>query len=129
MHDISLYEYGLYYYELGYYDKSCENPSYAKSEKTDQDTITLSSKILQRYVGTFFIQGDRSQSLTVSLKDNRLSMVVQNAATISFFSNTETTFFDSLNIKYEFSLNPQTKKYDLTIITSGGLKIEVERIR
>ncbi|HNP99638.1 MAG TPA: hypothetical protein PKK99_11320, partial [Bacteroidia bacterium] len=69
------------------------------------------------------------QTITIQLIDNKLFDVDTNGEKTELHADSENTFFISPTSKdgYIYTLNPQTNKYDLTII-STGLKLKTKRI-
>ena len=102
---------------------------YEVPRKINRTAVKLPPEILKRYVGKFALEADDTQTFTVELSDGKLFISDKGGAKSEVYSDSETTFFDSPTSKdgYIFTLNPQTNKYDLTII-STGLKLNTKRL-
>lgn len=106
-----------------------DNKAYEIPHIINRQKINLADTILKRYVGKFALEADISQTFSIKLDDNKLFVVYDGEDKTEINPDTETTFFDKPNSKdgYVFSLNEQTKKYELTLI-STGLKLKTKRI-
>ncbi len=92
--------------------------------------IKLPASVLQKYVGKFALEADLTQTLTFELANGKLFIVDQDGAKTEIHPDSETTFFEDpkSNDGYIFTLNPQTDKYELTVI-STGIKLKTKRIK
>ncbi|HNP49472.1 MAG TPA: hypothetical protein PKL85_11575, partial [Bacteroidia bacterium] len=106
-----------------------ENKPYEVPHKIDRKAIHLAEEILIKYTGKFALEADLNQTITIQLIDNKLFDVDTNGEKTELHADSENTFFISPTSKdgYIYTLNPQTNKYDLTII-STGLKLKTKRI-
>lgn len=127
----SAYDYESYYYEMGYYDGYSDCMCYEDSGKAGQDSTKLTGSVLQRYTGTFVLQGYQNQTFNISKKNDRLFMTVQDTAPTAIIPDTDTTFFEYpfFMSTYEFELNPHSLQYDLTLNLCNGLKLKAIRIK
>ncbi|PUB31015.1 CubicO group peptidase (beta-lactamase class C family) [Elizabethkingia sp. YR214] len=107
-----------------------ENKPYKIPEKTERNAITLPDNILQRYTGKYALEADPSQVFTFSLVNHKLVITDKDNEKTILYPDTETTFFDnpSSQDSYNFSINTQSQKYDLTII-STGVKLKTKRLQ
>ena len=106
-----------------------DDKPYEVPRKINRTAIKLPPESLNKYVGKFALEADDSQTFTVESSDGKLFISDRDGAKLEIYSDSETTFFDNPISKdgYIFALNPQTKKYDLTII-STGLKLKTKRL-
>lgn len=106
-----------------------DNKPYEIPHIINRKKINLDDVILKRYVGKFALEADISQVFSVQLVDNKLFVVYEGEDKTEISPDTETTFFDKPDSKdgYVFLLNEQTKKYELTLI-STGLKLKTKRL-
>ncbi len=106
-----------------------DNKPYQVPHKINRIEIQLSTEILSRYVGKFALEADLNFISSIELIGNKLFDVETNGDKSELHTDTETTFFENPTTKggYVFTLNPQTNKYDLTIIDTG-LKFKMRRI-
>lgn len=91
--------------------------------------IELPGELLKQYAGTYALEADQTMTVTLQLIGNRLFNVDTNGEKTVLHADSETTFFEKpdTNDGYEFSYNPETKRYDLTI-TDTGLKLKTKRV-
>ncbi|WP_407485440.1 serine hydrolase domain-containing protein [Elizabethkingia miricola] len=106
-----------------------ENKPYQIPEKTVRNAITLPDDILKRYIGKYALEADTSQIFIISVVNHQLVITDKDNEKTILHPDTETTFFDnpSSQDSYNFYLNSQTQKYDLTII-STGVKLKTKRL-
>lgn len=106
-----------------------ENNPYEIPRKINRIKISLDENILKKYVGKYSLEADYTQTFTVQLENGKLFIVDKDGEKSEMNADTETSFFDELKSKdgYRFSLNEQTGKYDLTII-STGLSLKTKRL-
>lgn len=106
-----------------------ENKPYEIPHKINREAIEVAPEILKKYIGKFALEADNTQTLTIQLIDNKLYDIEINGEKTELFADSENTFFISPSSKdgYIFTVNQQTNKYDLTII-STGLKLKTKRI-
>jgi CubicO group peptidase (beta-lactamase class C family) len=106
-----------------------DNKPYEVPHIINRQKINLADTILKRYVGKYALEADISQTFSIELANNKLFQVYEDEDKIEIIPDTETTFFEKSNSKdgFVFSLNEQTKKYDLTII-STGLRLKTKRL-
>ncbi|WP_082695143.1 serine hydrolase domain-containing protein [Elizabethkingia ursingii] len=106
-----------------------ENKPYKVPEKTERNAIALPDNILQRYTGKYALEADPSQIFIFSLVNHKLVITDKDNEKTILYPDTETTFFDnpSSQDSYNFSLNTQNQKYDLTIV-STGVKLKTKRL-
>ncbi|MDR2228909.1 MAG: beta-lactamase family protein [Flavobacteriaceae bacterium] len=106
-----------------------ENKPYKVPEKTERIAIALPDNILQRYTRKYALEADPSQIFIFSLVNHKLVITDKDNEKTILYPDTETTFFDnpSSQDSYNFSLNTQNQKYDLTII-STGVKLKTKRL-
>jgi CubicO group peptidase (beta-lactamase class C family) len=106
-----------------------ENKPYKVPEKTERNAIALPDNILQRYTGKYALEADPSQIFIFSLVNHKLVITDKDNEKTILYPDTETTFFDNpfSQDSYNFFLNTQNQKYDLTII-STGVKLKTKRL-
>jgi CubicO group peptidase (beta-lactamase class C family) len=107
-----------------------DNKPYDIPHIINRKKINLNDTILERYVGKFALEeAGISQTFSIELANNKLFQVYEGEDKIEISPDTETTFFEKSNSKdgFVFMFNDQTKKYDLTII-STGLKLKTKRL-
>lgn len=109
--------------------KILENKPYEVPHKINRKAIEVAPEILKKYAGKFALEADDTQTLTIQLIDNKLYEVETNGEKTELYADSEYTFFISPSNKdgYIFTINQETDKYDLTII-STGLKLKTKRI-
>ncbi|MBX7108090.1 MAG: beta-lactamase family protein [Chitinophagales bacterium] len=102
---------------------------YEVPHKINRTAIQLSAETLKNYTGRFALEADITQIITIQLIGDKLFDVDASGEKTELFPESETTFFISPESKdgYVFTLNPQTHRYDLTIISSG-LQLKTNRI-
>ena len=102
---------------------------YEIPKRINRIRIILEDTVLKRYVGKYSLEADYNQTFTVVIENNKLFIIDKSGGKAEMIPDTETTFFIEPKSKngYSFLLNPQTKKYDLTII-STGLKLKTKRV-
>ena len=105
------------------------NKPYEIPHVINRQKISLAEDILKRYVGKFALEADQTQMFDIQLINGELFIVEKGSDRTEILPDTETTFFDKPDSKdgYVFSYNEQTKKYDLTLI-STGLKLKTKRL-
>ncbi len=91
--------------------------------------VTLPEEVLKRYIGKYALDADYTKVFTIRLENGKLYAAENNEEKTELNPDTETTFFDDPHSKdgYIFTLNHETGKYDLTII-STGLKLTTKRL-
>jgi len=106
-----------------------ENKPYEVPHKINRKAIEVAPEILKKYTGKFALEADNTQTLTIQLIDNKIYDIDTNGEKTELYADSENTFFISPSSKdgYIFTVNQQTNKYDLTII-STGLKLKTKRI-
>lgn len=106
-----------------------DNKPYQVPQKINRKEIQLSNEILSKYVGKFALEADLNAVYSIELIGNQLFDVEKDGKKIALLPDTEYTFFESPSTKdgYVFTLNPQTNKFDLTIIATG-VKFKTKRL-
>jgi len=91
--------------------------------------VTLPEEVLKRYTGKYALDADYTKVFTIRLENGKLYAAENDEEKTELNPDTETTFFDDPHSKdgYIFTLNHETGKYDLTII-STGLKLTTKRL-
>jgi CubicO group peptidase (beta-lactamase class C family) len=107
-----------------------DNKPYEIPHKINRIEIPLSTEILKRYIGTYALDADINQKLVLALFGNKLYSVDSDGAKTEIYADSETTFFETANTKdgYIFKFNPQSKNYDLTLVSSG-MKLTTKKIK
>jgi len=106
-----------------------DNKPYEIPHIINRQKITLAEDILKKYTGKFVLEADQTEIFEIQLINGELFIVEKNGDKTGIQPDAETTFFDNPNSKdgYVFSFNELTKKYDLTLI-STGLKLKTKRL-
>ncbi len=107
-----------------------ENKPYQIPKKIERQAITLQENVLQRYIGKYALEADLSQVFIISLVNHQLVITDKDNERTILYPDTETTFFDnpSSQDSYNFSLDNQTQKYNLTIV-STGVKLKTKKLK
>lgn len=105
-----------------------DNKSYEVPHKISRVEIQLSTETLKKYTGKFALEADLTQTFSIELIGNTLFQVDVNGDKYQLHPDSENTFFESPFTKdgFIFTLNQQTNKYDL-IIVSGGINLKMKR--
>ena len=105
-----------------------ENKPYKVPEKMERNAIALPENILQRYTGKYALEADPSQIFIFSLVNHKL-VITDKDNEKQFYILILRLLFDNSSSQdsYNFSLNTQNQKYDLTII-STGVKLKTKRL-
>jgi len=98
-----------------------DNKPYEIPHPINRTKIPLTEEILTRYIGRYVLDADHHKVFTFQIENGSLLVAENDEEKIELSPDTETTFFDDPQSKdgYVFTLNPETGKYDLTIITTG----------
>ncbi len=103
---------------------------YTVPHKINRKEIPVPAETLLKYTGKFALEADYTQTFSITLEKNkRLAITDKYGEVTEIAPDSETTFFFDPASKdgYLFTLNAQTRTYDLTII-STGLVLKAKRI-
>lgn len=86
----------------------------------NRKAIDVPLRLLQKYAGNYVLEADISKIITIKFIGNKLYNVDDTEQT-ELFADSANTFFENPNSNdgYVFKYNPQTQKYDLTIVFNG----------
>ena len=101
-----------------------------QSPQINRTKVNVADTLLTQYIGRFTLDTDHHKIYIVQLENGLLYVTENNEEKIEITPDTQTTFFDDPQSKdgYVFTLNPQTGKYDLTIIAEG-LQLTTKRLQ
>jgi CubicO group peptidase (beta-lactamase class C family) len=106
-----------------------EGKPYDVPQKVNRIPIPLSREVLSRYTGKYVLEADTNQIFTIVLDKDNLVFVDGDNNRFYMIPENETSFFDAPGSRdsYIFTLNKQTNKYDLTLLTEG-VRLRTKRI-
>lgn len=92
---------------------------YEVPKKIYKKAIALSPEVLKRYLGKFELEADKTQTFTVSLENEQLSITDSDGEKTKIYPESEFSFFDNPESKDSYNFINHDGKYNLVIISTG----------
>lgn len=103
---------------------------YEVPQKPNRIAVAVDPGILTRYVGRYRLDVDTDQVFEVRLDGVRLEIVDGEGESSVLFAESSSTFFSEPSSRdtVEFTLDPSTGDYEMSLIIEGGMRLETTRI-